>query len=1103
MPSDFTRRSLLWSLAAGMLAVIVGVTVHWSSAPESIGLQIPVVCAAFFDSALAASLFFVSLRRGLGTTVTFWVVFVSGTAAIWVRQFVSPDANPAMIRPTTSDQVFLVGLAGLLGVFALRNSQSRASFVCPAVGLLELGGGALWTALFATAGRVALTTTAMLCPALQAPQLERVLDYTAPAEFQELTNPFQSPGWQAIVDSLGERPNDAIQVIRAAVVNRTEGQARRLAVRLPAVIRTDTDRAEANELTSRLQAAGASASVVSASARFARIVADDAPTPLGRPSQLADAEALRTGHDRIAELRARLSHGEADDELAHRAWQAYIALEGQALFQWNCRPCHGTKGTGDGPLSAAFTVAPANLREPGRLESLSLGDLVWRIEEGGIALPAENAPWASAMPAWKHDFDRETVWKIVIGLFETAGLSPERARRTPTPRGFTLPARRREPVHRANTPRHDWGDWPVVDRPAASQMVSAGFVEQGRSLYVAHCSACHGISGEGNGPVANTLWPRPRDFSSSKVAGGTSQPKFKFRSTRTGWLPTDDDLFRTISRGLVGTAMEGWADALTPIERWQLVAYLKTFSRAWRDPEADNPAQSARVAEETAFRGASPVTDFTVLSPPAATREQIFLGEQMFYWAQCWQCHGIGLRGDGPGFGNHFDVWGFRAWPQNLRGPGRFKAGSSTREIFRTFSTGIDGSVMPSFQDTLVSAEGLVAPLIEPNAPASRRERSRALAHELLGADAAGVLRDIDGQDAEASSRAVDRLRAVAHAADESRRWALAAFVASQVQTRHLSRRVAPAALFLDRLPIDPTDPRWDDQPATTVPLTGQLHVAPRWQTPSVDQVEVKVVRTNDSIAVWLRWDDRQANVARRDLPYVEPDDDGGLAGKSYAYPAISRNSPVSFSFVDQLELQWPQTRGSATPPHFLFGSRHEPVVLWRWSADRQQLTRRVVRRSMPSALGDSTVDREEWAVPTENDSVTAVVTWASAGERLQPAPEVATSATIRSRARWWDGRWTLVLVRPLSVSGRDDVDLRPASGASPVFSVPDLIPVAIHAWDGAAGETDNRMCVSSWFYIALSERSASRALMGFAAGFVITFASLAALTQVLRRKRT
>ena len=92
---------------------------------------------------------------------------------------------------------------------------------------------------------------------------------------------------------------------------------------------------------------------------------------------------------------------------------------------------------------------------------------------------------------------------------------------------------------------------------------------QGKLIYDKNCAHCHGEKGDGNGFGAPHLSPAPRDFVAAQ---------FKFRTTSTGALPTDEDLFRIVSRGLNGTGMPPWQYLLTEQERWAVVDYIKTFS---------------------------------------------------------------------------------------------------------------------------------------------------------------------------------------------------------------------------------------------------------------------------------------------------------------------------------------------------------------------------------------------------------------------------------------------------------------------------------------------------------------------------------------------
>ena len=74
-----------------------------------------------------------------------------------------------------------------------------------------------------------------------------------------------------------------------------------------------------------------------------------------------------------------------------------------------------------------------------------------------------------------------------------------------------------------------------------------GDAAAGKALYDRKCAGCHGVKGDGNGPAAELLTPRPRDFTSGV---------YKIRST-VNRVPTDQDIFRTITDGMPGTSMPG------------------------------------------------------------------------------------------------------------------------------------------------------------------------------------------------------------------------------------------------------------------------------------------------------------------------------------------------------------------------------------------------------------------------------------------------------------------------------------------------------------------------------------------------------------------
>src|SRR3974377_1506613 len=87
----------------------------------------------------------------------------------------------------------------------------------------------------------------------------------------------------------------------------------------------------------------------------------------------------------------------------------------------------------------------------------------------------------------------------------------------------------------------------------------------GRAVYEQHCAACHGANGDANGPAAVWLYPKPRNFSAGM---------FKIKSTPGTTLPTDEDLFQSVTRGLSGSSMPSFP-YLPETQRRDVVQYVK------------------------------------------------------------------------------------------------------------------------------------------------------------------------------------------------------------------------------------------------------------------------------------------------------------------------------------------------------------------------------------------------------------------------------------------------------------------------------------------------------------------------------------------------
>ena len=207
---------------------------------------------------------------------------------------------------------------------------------------------------------------------------------------------------------------------------------------------------------------------------------------------------------------------------------------------------------------------------------------------------------------------------------------------------------------------------------------SAAIRADGARVYATYCIGCHGERGDGHGAAAEMLITRPRDF---------TKGVFKFRSTPTGSLPTDDDLFRIVTRGVYRTSMPEWS-LLSERERRAVIAYVKGFYPEW----------------ET--RGAG--TPIVVPAAPAdlATPERVARGRELYVLLECGACHGPEGRGDGPSAHTlQPDVWGNPQKPFNFT-KGRLKSGSAPEDVYRTFMTGLNGTAMPSFADIFAEPDG-------------------------------------------------------------------------------------------------------------------------------------------------------------------------------------------------------------------------------------------------------------------------------------------------------------------------------------------------------------------------------------------------------------
>ncbi len=412
---------------------------------------------------------------------------------------------------------------------------------------------------------------------------------------------------------------------------------------------------------------------------------------------------------------------------------------------------------------------------------------------------------------------------------------------------------------------------------------SAEMIEAGKRVYFTKCVWCHGVDGAGDGPGADRLWPRPRNF---------NQGTFKFRHTASGELPLFDakrpiagqnDLFDTVTHGLPGSAMPPWEGILTEEQRLQVLSFVTTQlvkDRKFTDKESET--QTVLNMDE--------IAKTQIKSSP----ESIEKGKQLFVDKKCFECHGVEGRGDGNAF-NLKDDWGFAIQPANQRKCWNFRGSRqdpyNVENIFRTFSTGLNGTPMPSFADNTTIEERW---------------------------HIANFVQSLCERDAEGNPFPIDPLT-----------------------DKPKINFVLPSDYVEGEIPADLENEAWQKASKRYVAMGGQITHKPRNFVNRIDDIWVRSLYNDQHVVYLLEWDDRTKSVAEGKLPWLptqvnldikEQDPKTGEEG------SIAANQNKYAVYNDAIAIETPvkwQELPAPIKPRFLFGTNEQfPVDIVKWEAD-------------------------------------------------------------------------------------------------------------------------------------------------------------------------
>ncbi len=223
-----------------------------------------------------------------------------------------------------------------------------------------------------------------------------------------------------------------------------------------------------------------------------------------------------------------------------------VAERGRSIYARSCSVCHGDSGNGKSWTTANLTKPPADFTDPQVRTQLTRNRM--------IAAVANGRP-DTAMPGFSTQLSKQDIEVVVdyirnsfMKAGSTEGISGTFAHGTP---GEREPKKTVEKVEAAV----------AVDMRAAMPKGLKGDYARGEGFYKNNCATCHGETGDGRGPRAYFINPKPRNFLHAASRAKLNRPA----------------LFKQIGDGILGTEMPAWKIVLTDQQLADVSEY--TFRR--------------------------------------------------------------------------------------------------------------------------------------------------------------------------------------------------------------------------------------------------------------------------------------------------------------------------------------------------------------------------------------------------------------------------------------------------------------------------------------------------------------------------------------------
>ena len=212
------------------------------------------------------------------------------------------------------------------------------------------------------------------------------------------------------------------------------------------------------------------------------------------------------------------------------AAQATAAADAAALYHNYCSVCHGDKGDGKSRAAGSLSTIPRDFTSAEARRVLT--------RESIAAVIALGRP-GTAMVAWRTKLSDKDIARLADYVHARFVLGQPSADSSAAISGTRAHGGREADA--ASTPLR-------VDMTTGFPNGLKGDLKRGGAFYLANCATCHGARGDGAGPRAYFIKPKPRNF---------IEDASRARFNRVA-------LYATVSEGKLGSEMPAWSNVATP-----------------------------------------------------------------------------------------------------------------------------------------------------------------------------------------------------------------------------------------------------------------------------------------------------------------------------------------------------------------------------------------------------------------------------------------------------------------------------------------------------------------------------------------------------------